>query len=119
MDLTYVDKKLSSTPFPLIQWSQKEFISIWDRFQSVPLNTNIWISSKGISLKPFSSSSDDDTTRPIGKGLEIITKSKQDPTTLAKAPKLKFTIATKKGKDQGEPLASNVHETHESEVLDE
>lgn len=83
------------------------------------MNTNMWISSKGIPLKPFSSSSDDDTTSPIGNKSEIRTKNKQDPSTPAKVPKLKFTVPTKKGKSQGETSASNVYETQESKVPDE
>lgn len=83
------------------------------------MNTNVWLSSKGIPFKPFSSSSNDDIVGPMGRILKIRTKNKQDPVTPAKAPKLKFTVGTKKGKDQGEPLVSNVHETQESEVPDE
>lgn len=35
IDLTYVENKVSSTPLPLIQWSNKESTSIKDRFQSI------------------------------------------------------------------------------------
>lgn len=83
------------------------------------MNTNVWLASKGISLKPFSFGSRDDTASPMGRRSKLRTKNKQDITTPTKAPKLNFTIGTKKGKAQGEPSTSNVHETQESEVLDE
>lgn len=99
LDLAYIDNKVSSTPLPLIQWSQKVCTSIKDRFQSILMNTNVWISSKGIPLKPFSSGFDDDIVGPMGRRSEIRTKNKQYPTTPSKASKLKFIVGTKKGKD--------------------
>lgn len=111
-------KKISSTPLPHIQWSQKESTSIRDKFQSILANTNVWISSKGIQLKPFSSSSDDGTVGPVGKRSKIITKNKQDSATPSKAPRLKFIVGTNKGKAQGEPSASNIHEVQEPKIQD-
>lgn len=119
LDLTYVENKVSSTPLALIEWSQKESTSIKDRFQSILANANVWLSSKGIRLKPFSSRSDDDIIGHVGRILDIRMKNKQDSSTPIKAPKLKFTIWARKVKAQGKPLASNVHETWESEVQDE
>lgn len=67
LDITYVDNKVPSIAFPLIQWSQKEFTSIPDRCQSNLTNTNVWLTNKGIQLKPFSSGFKDDTAGLVGK----------------------------------------------------
>lgn len=41
LDLTYVDKNVSSTSLPLIKWSQKESTYIKDKFQIIFANTNV------------------------------------------------------------------------------
>lgn len=99
--------------------TKKECTSIRARFQSILTNTNIWLSLHGVPLKHFSSSFDDDTTGPMGKRLEIKTKNKQNPATPTKAPKLKFTVGSKKGKSQEEPSRSNVQEISELDIPNE
>lgn len=112
----YEKNIVSSTPLFLIQWSQQECTSIKEWFQSIRTNTNIWLTLHGVPMKPFSFDFDDDIVDPMGRRSKIRTKNKQDPTTLAKAHKLKFIVGTKKGKDQGEPSSSNVNETRESNL---
>lgn len=103
LDPLYKNNRVYSTPLPLIQWSQKEQISIKVCFQSILTNTDIWLSLHGVPLKPFSSGCDDDTIGPMGKRFEIRNKNKQDVVTPTKIPKLKFIVGSKKGKSQGEP----------------
>lgn len=81
VDLVYVEKKVLGIPLPLIQYSQKEATSIRDIFLSILANTTVWISNKVIQLKPFFTSSDDDTLGTVGKRSKIIRKNKQDPAT--------------------------------------
>ncbi|XP_059064327.1 uncharacterized protein LOC131856522 [Cryptomeria japonica] len=77
------------------------------------LNTN----SKAIQLKPFFMSSDDDTSRPVGKRSEIRTKNKKDCLTPQKDPNLKFTVEAKKKKSkENYSFISSVHEVTEFEV---
>lgn len=118
LDPMYEKNKVSSTPLPLIQWSQKECTSIRAHVQSILTNTNVWLSLHGVPIKLFSPTSDDDTAGPMGKRAYIRTKNKQDLATSTKDPKLKFTVGSKKGKNQGEPLSSNVQEISELEVSD-
>lgn len=128
LDPLYENNEVSSTPLPLIKWSQKECIFIRERFQSILKNTNIWLYLHGVPLKLFSSSSDDDTVGPMGKRSEIRTKNNQDVVVPKKAPKLKFTVGSTKGESQGELLSSNVYKIskldapnnqEEGELLDE
>lgn len=48
LDPMFEKKKVSSTPLPLIQWSQKECTSIKACFQSFLPNTVIWLSLHGV-----------------------------------------------------------------------
>lgn len=49
----YEKNKVVDSPFPFIQWSQKENTSIKARFQNILANTNVWLTQQGIQLKPF------------------------------------------------------------------
>lgn len=98
----YEAKKIGSAPLPLIQWSQKEVVSIKTRFQKILANTNMWLASKGIQLEEFTIGSKENIAGPIGKKSELRTKNRQDPITSIAAPRFKFTVGKGKGKEQVE-----------------
>lgn len=76
LDPMYEKNKVVRSHLPLIQCSQKENISIRARFQKILANTNVWLSQKGIQLKPFQFGSEDDTIGTVGKTFELRTKNR-------------------------------------------
>lgn len=77
VDPAYVGKKIADIPLPPIQWSQKEMISIRERFQPTLANTNIWLEKRGIELKFFKIGSEEEyIEEPFGKSEDLIIKNK-------------------------------------------
>lgn len=67
-------------------------------------------------MKPFTTGSEDNTFGLVGKRSELRTKNEQDPVASPKAPKYKFTVGTRKGKEQEKSSTSGSQQEKEQEL---
>lgn len=90
-------------------WLGKESVSVWNRFQSILANTNIWLKRRGLKSIKIRAGKDFDHGGPVGKRSEIKGRTKDGASSSAVDPIIpvistlpKLTI--KGGKDTGRVL---------------